>query len=128
MFIIFLHWILQWKYFYVCYSGLNFILTSRKESCDILPIHIDRIYVIRWSNWGNGRQYNSMSGYGVLIGCFSGLFLDIEIFNSACKVCNNENPSTSHDSEKNYDWTAKGMEGFAAKTLYCIAQFWKNSL
>ncbi|KAK0176880.1 hypothetical protein PV328_000978 [Microctonus aethiopoides] len=58
-----------------------------------------------------------MNGYGALIGYFSGLVLDVEILNSACRFCDKGALVSSHDCRKNYEGTAKGMEGIAAKKL-----------
>ncbi|KAK0169275.1 hypothetical protein PV327_011670, partial [Microctonus hyperodae] len=46
----------------------------------VTPEDIVRIFVsydIRWSKRGNGKQYDSLNGYGAIIGYFSGKVLDL---------------------------------------------------
>ncbi|XP_032677043.1 uncharacterized protein LOC116846822 isoform X1 [Odontomachus brunneus] len=60
-----------------------------------------------WSKRGNGRSYDSLNGYGAVIGYFSGKILDFSTRNRKCKKCDIGQSSTEYDCRKNF----KGSNG-----------------
>lgn len=44
-------------------------------------------YDMGWSKRGNGKSYNSLNGYGSIIGFLSGNILDYGVRNRKCKLC-----------------------------------------
>ncbi|XP_074113941.1 LOW QUALITY PROTEIN: uncharacterized protein LOC141537002 [Cotesia typhae] len=63
-----------------------------------------------WSKRGNGRSYDSLNGYGCIIGFLSGKILDYGTRNRKCKLCSNGHPKTDHDCRENFHGSAKAME------------------
>ena len=71
-------------------------------------------YDMGWQKRGSGRNYNSLSGVGTMIGHYSGKIVGCELRSKRCNICsfylkqNREPPE--HDCAKNWDGTSKGME------------------
>lgn len=82
-----------------------------------------------WSNRGNGHTFDSMNGYCCIIGVQCGKVMAYKTFNRQCKACN-EGFKTGfvkeHPCRKNFDGSAKSMEGQGAKDV-ATAQTLKNA-
>ncbi|KAK0169567.1 hypothetical protein PV327_011492 [Microctonus hyperodae] len=63
-----------------------------------------------WSKRGNGKSYNSLNGYGSMIGFLSGKILDYGVRNRTCKLCDKGHPPEHHDCRQNHNGSAKSME------------------
>lgn len=67
-------------------------------------------YDMGWSKRGNGRSYDSLNGYGAIIGFLTGKILDFSTRNRKCRLCNNGHPKSDHDCRLNFTGSAKAME------------------
>ncbi|XP_046587819.1 uncharacterized protein LOC124292972 [Neodiprion lecontei] len=67
-------------------------------------------YDMGWSKRGNGRSYDSLNGYGAIIGFFSGKVLDFATRNRKCKFCDAGRSKEDHDCRLNFQGSAKAME------------------
>ena len=106
----------------------NFLIPSKQSTeaednnnCSVLLDDVVRIlisYDMGWSRRETGRDYDSLNGFGTIVGAMSGLVLDHGICNRKCKKwgSNDGNPN-NHDCRKNYLGSAKGMESHVAKKL-----------
>lgn len=74
-------------------------------------------YDMGWSKRGSGRNYDSLNGYGAIVGNLSGKVLDYQQCNRKCKACDLGNAPSSHDCRVNYYGSAKGMEPHTAENL-----------
>lgn len=63
-----------------------------------------------WSTRGTGRKYDSLNGYGTIIGFLSGKILDFASRNRKCMLCEKGIAKESHDCRKNFEGSAKAME------------------
>lgn len=63
-----------------------------------------------WSKRGNGKSYNSLNGYGAIIGFLSGKVLDFRTRNRKCKFCASGRSQEKHDCRLNFKGSAKAME------------------
>lgn len=70
-----------------------------------------------WSKRGNGRSYDSLNGYGTIIGCLSKRILDYTTRNRSCKKCELGHIKTDHDCRLNFEGSAKSMEADAGVQL-----------
>lgn len=70
-----------------------------------------------WSKRGNGKSYDSLNGYGTIIGYLSKKILDFGTRNRKCKMCNNGHEAESHICRRNYEGSAKSMEADLAASL-----------
>ena len=70
-----------------------------------------------WSKRGNGKQYDSLNGYGAIIGYFTGEVIDVKMMNAGCKSCSQGISLLNHHCRKNFEGSAKAMEAEAAKKL-----------
>ncbi|XP_048514968.1 uncharacterized protein LOC125501888 [Athalia rosae] len=82
---------------------------------DIVRILV--FYDMGWSTRGTGRNYNSLNGFGAIIGHFSGLVLDYSTCNRKCRKCDSSNNPPDHDCRKNFYGSAKAMEPQVAKKI-----------
>lgn len=73
-------------------------------------INIIVSYDMGLSKRGNGRSYNSLNGYGSVIGLLSGKILDFATRNRKCKQCDIGRTKAEHDCRKNFQGSAKAME------------------
>lgn len=80
-----------------------------------------------WSKRGNGRSYNSLNGYGTIIGFLSGKILDYATRNRKCAVCDRSGSQKIHDCRKNFEKSAKAMEADVAVQLICHSEILKNA-
>lgn len=71
-------------------------------------INIVVSYDMGWSK--NGRSYDSLNGYGCIIGFLSGKILDYATRNRKCKRCSSGHLKTDHDCRENFHGSAKAME------------------
>ncbi|XP_046739525.1 uncharacterized protein LOC124407446 [Diprion similis] len=74
-------------------------------------------YDMGWSKRGNGRSYNSLNGYGTIIGFLSGKVLDFAARNRKCKRCSTGHDKSDHDCRQNFSGSAKAMEPDVGATL-----------
>ncbi|XP_011699072.1 PREDICTED: uncharacterized protein LOC105456595 [Wasmannia auropunctata] len=74
-------------------------------------------YDMGWSKRGNGRSYDSLNGYGAIIGFLSEQILDFSTHNRKCKKCDMGHSSIEHDCRKNFKGSAKAMEADAHAEL-----------
>ncbi|XP_044005466.1 uncharacterized protein LOC122850373 [Aphidius gifuensis] len=80
-------------------------------------INIIVSYDMGWSKRGNCRSYDSLNGYGSIIGFSSKKILDFATRNRKCKKCDNGYSTDSHDCRKNHYGSAKSMEASIASQL-----------
>lgn len=74
-------------------------------------------YDMGWSTRGTGRNYDSLNGFGAIIGHFSGLVLDYSTCNRKCRKCDSSINTPDHDCRKNFYGSAKAMEPHVAKKI-----------
>lgn len=88
------------------------IVMKTKEFDAILGniVNIIVSYDMGWSKRGNGRSYNSLNGYGTIIGFLTGKILDFATRNRKCKLCDTGHDKKDHDCRKNFSGSAKAME------------------
>ena len=67
-------------------------------------------YDMGWSKRRNGRSYDSLNGYGAIIGFLTGKILDYQTRNRKCRSCGLGKLSNTHDCRKNFYGSAKAME------------------
>jgi len=70
-----------------------------------------------WSKRGNGKSYDSLNGYGAIIGFLSGKILDYTTRNRSCVYCDKGHNKTDHDCRLNFHGSAKAMEADAGAEL-----------
>ncbi|XP_044591398.1 uncharacterized protein LOC123269630 [Cotesia glomerata] len=70
-----------------------------------------------WSKRGNGKSYDSLNGYGTIIGFLSGKILDYADRIRKCKFCDLGRKKEDHDCRKNFVGSAKAMEASAGADL-----------
>ncbi|XP_018393354.1 PREDICTED: uncharacterized protein LOC108772332 [Cyphomyrmex costatus] len=70
-----------------------------------------------WSKRGNGKSYDSLNGYGAIIGFFTGKILDYRTRNRKCHMCDMGHSSNDHDCRKNDNGSAKSMEADVGEEL-----------
>ncbi|CAH0555169.1 unnamed protein product [Brassicogethes aeneus] len=80
-------------------------------------INIIVSYDMGWSKRGNGRSYDSLNGYGCIIGFLSGKVLDYETCNRKCLLCDLGHPKDDHDCRLNFQGSAKAMEPTVGASL-----------
>lgn len=84
-------------------------------------------YDMGWSKRGNGKSYDSLNGYGAIIGFLSGKVLDYATRNRKCRMCDNGHPTSDHDCRKNYVGSAKSMESDAGTDLIVNSKILKDN-
>ena len=70
-----------------------------------------------WSKRDNGRSYDSLNGYGTIIGFLSGKILNYATCNRKCTLCDLGHDQNDHDCRKNFQGSTKAMEAFAGSNL-----------
>jgi len=70
-----------------------------------------------WSKRGTGRNYDSLNGYGAIIGYMSKKVLDFTTRNRQCYLCDVGHSKADHDCRKNFEGSAKAMEADAGAQL-----------
>ena len=73
-------------------------------------VHIIVSYDMGWSKGGNGKSYNSLNGYGTIVGFLSNKILDYGTRNRKCKRCDSGHSPNDHNCRKNFEGSAKAME------------------
>ena len=79
-----------------------------------------------WSKRGNGRSYDSLNGYGAIIGFLGGKILDFSTRNRKCKMCDYGHSKLDHDSRLNHSGSAGSMEANVAAELVNYSIILKN--
>ena len=74
-------------------------------------------YDMGWLKRGNGRSYDSLNGYGAIIGFLTGKILDYRTRNRKCYLCDLGKEKTDLDCRKNFSGSAKAMEADAGAEL-----------
>ncbi|KYN05243.1 hypothetical protein ALC62_03847 [Cyphomyrmex costatus] len=104
----------------------NFIIPNQslnKSQEEEVPVTFNDVvriivsYDMGWSRRGTGRNYDSLNGFGAIIGSMSGLVLDYSTRNRKCKKCDSGNHPTNHDCRLNFWGIAKAMEPDVAKDI-----------
>ncbi|XP_014206279.1 uncharacterized protein LOC106637834 [Copidosoma floridanum] len=83
-----------------------------------------------WTQRANGYAYDSLNGYGALIGELSGMVLVYITFNRKCRQCDSNekrNVLIEHDCRLNFYGSAKGMEAEGARKLVTENELFKNA-
>lgn len=73
-------------------------------------VNIILLYDMGWSKRGNGRCYDSLNGYGTVIGYLSKKIVDFASRNRKCRLCDLGHKKDDHDCRKNFAGSAKAME------------------
>lgn len=71
-------------------------------------------YDMGWNTRANGKSYNSLYGYGSLIGLYTGRILDYATRSRKCRMCDIGRQRDDHDCRLNFTGSAKAMEPSAA--------------
>lgn len=74
-------------------------------------------YDMGWSTRGTGRDYDSLNGFGSIVGHFSHQILDYSTCNRKCKKCDVGHSPFDHDCRLNFKGSAKAMEAHVANKL-----------
>lgn len=105
------------------YNDLKILKTKEEQSLidasvgNIINVIVS--YDMGWSKRGNGRSYDSLNGYGTIIGFLSGKILDYRSRNRKCRICDQGDVALKarHDCRKNFQGSAKSMEADAGAEL-----------
>ncbi|OXU21289.1 hypothetical protein TSAR_007574 [Trichomalopsis sarcophagae] len=60
-------------------------------------VNIIGSYDMGWNKRGNGKSYDSLNGYGTIIGFLTGKILDYTTRNPKCAKCDAGQPKNNHD-------------------------------
>jgi hypothetical protein len=71
----------------------------------------------RWDKRSSERQYDSISGCSVMIGCRSQLVLDVESMSNLCSKCKRNLPHDDEMCPKNGNCLAKAMEAIGSANI-----------
>ncbi|XP_058803404.1 uncharacterized protein LOC131671175 [Phymastichus coffea] len=74
-------------------------------------------YDMGWSTRANGKNYDSLNGYGAIVGLYSQAILGFSTCNRKCKKCDNGCSPFDHDCRLSFYGSAKAMEGYAANKI-----------
>lgn len=74
-------------------------------------------YDMGWTTRGAGRSYDSLTGFGALIGSQTRKVLDYRTCNRKCKMCDMGHDKADHNCRKNFNGSAKAMEPHVATTI-----------
>jgi len=80
-----------------------------------------------WSKRGNGRSYDSLNGYGAIIGFLSKKILDYRTRNRKCRLCSLGRAKDKHDYRQNFTGSAKAMEADAGSDLIADSNILKEA-
>lgn len=92
--------------------------TFDKELGKIVNIIVS--YDMGWSKRGTGKSYDSLNGYGAVIGFLSGRILDNRTRNRMCQICKMSKPGQApkeHDCRLNFQGSAMAMEANAGNDM-----------
>ena len=71
-----------------------------------------------WPTKGSGKSYNSHTGFGHMIGCYSKKVISSKIYSRLCRICESAKAAgvqvRNHDCVKNWNESSKKMESAAA--------------
>ena len=92
---------------------------NAKEFDEVISSTVNIIvsYDMGWSKRGNGRSYDSLNGYGAIIGFLTGKILDYRTRNRKCHLCDLGRQKIDHDCRRNFSGSAKAMEADAGAEL-----------
>ncbi|XP_066585436.1 uncharacterized protein [Prorops nasuta] len=90
-------------------------------------INIIVSYDMGWSRRGNVRTYDSLNGYGTIIGFLSGKILDYRTKNRKCLLCDLGHCKEDHDCRQNFEGSAKSMEAHVGANLINNSDILKNA-
>ena len=96
-----------------------------KSLQNILSIIVS--YDMGWSTRGTGRSYDSLNGYGTIIGFFSGKILDYQTCNRKCRKCDLGYKKGHKGCRKNFEGSAKSMEAYAGAKMINNSKILKNA-
>lgn len=82
---------------------------------DVVRIMVS--YDMGWSKRDAGRSYDSLNGFGAIIGVKTGLVLDYVTCNRKCKRRDMGYDPRNHDCRKNFWGSAKAIEPHVAQNL-----------
>jgi hypothetical protein len=94
---------------------------------------LEASYDMAWQQKGSGRQYNSQSGHGTLMGRYSRKVIGLVIKSKLCKQCiaiakrDPNNPPAYHVCWKNHDGSSGSMESKGCVELV-VEAFDKNKV
>ncbi|XP_066593220.1 uncharacterized protein [Prorops nasuta] len=97
-------------------------LTERKEVVNVILS-----YDMSWPKRGNGRNYDSLSGFGTFIGHLSGKVIDFGVRNKKCKKCSLGHNQEDHNCRLNFSGSAKAMEADVAATIVQSSESMKSA-
>ena len=80
-------------------------------------VQIMASYDMGWSTRGTGRDYDSLNGFGSIVGVFSKQILDYSTCNRKCKKCDKGRTPFDHDCRLNFWGSAKAMEAHVANKI-----------
>lgn len=84
-------------------------------------------YDMGWSKRGNGRSYDSLNGYGAMIGFLNGKILDFATRNRKCKKCDIGRSTDDHECRKNCRGSAKAMAANVGAQLINKSEIMKEN-
>lgn len=88
------------------------------DACGGIPlVRVFSAFDMGWSQRSNGYSYDSMNGYGAIIGQESGKVLDYTTRNRKCRLCEAGKQHTNTECRLNFYGSAKSMEADAAVEL-----------
>ncbi|KAK0174331.1 hypothetical protein PV327_010115 [Microctonus hyperodae] len=95
---------------YPHWNTLKYATTNNNITCDTSKfdtaageiINIIISYNIGWSKRENGHSYDSLNGYGTIIGFLSGKILDSATRNQKCRLCDLGHTNDTHKCRKNF--------------------------
>lgn len=90
---------------------------SKFDAHTVEFVNIIISYDMGWSRRSTGHCYDSLNGYGTIIGLISGKILDYQTRNRRCAKCQIGHDKTDHDCRVNHKGSAKAMEAEVAAEL-----------
>ncbi|XP_071650757.1 uncharacterized protein [Temnothorax longispinosus] len=107
-------------------STINNNLNCELDAALLDIINIIISYDMGWTKRGNGRSYDSLNGYEIIIGFLRGKILDYATRNRKCALCDRGHDKADHNCRKNYHGSAKAMEADAGAQLINHSQVLKD--
>lgn len=79
-------------------------------------------YDMGWSKRGNGRSYDSLNGYGAMIGFLTGKVLDYTTRNRRCRMCD-QGSKKIHDCRKIFTVQPKQWRQTGGKSWLTVVKY-----
>lgn len=79
-----------------------------------------------WTTRGAGRNYDSLTGIGALVGSQTGQILDYGTCNRKCRMCDMGHVKSDHDCRKNFDGSSEAMEPHVTSKLVNSSKILKS--